>query len=99
MITQEQIRATIERAEKQIEEMKELLNTMDMEQGRAPKAEPYWVVDDDGTIGKCIEEGHYMDDSHYESGNYYLTPGGALRAEKQMRKAAAVRSGSRRRTA
>ena len=74
MITQEQIKATIERAEKQIEEMKELLKTVEAEQGRAPKGEPYWIVDSDGTIEKCKEDEHSVDDLYFESGNYYPTP-------------------------
>ena len=87
MITQEQIKATIERAEKQIEEMKELLKTVEAEQGsrRVEVGEIYWFVDDKGQICSTKEEYSYADNYRYESGNYYLSPEDAERAEKQIR--------------
>ena len=87
MITQEQIKATIERAEKQIEEMKELLKTVEAEQGsrRVEVGEIYWFVDDKGQICSTKERYSYADNYRYESGNYYLSPEDAERAEKQIR--------------
>ena len=65
--------------------MKELLKTVEAEQGRAPKGEPYWIVDSDGTIEKYKEDEHSVDDLYFELGNYYPTPEDANRAEKQIR--------------
>lgn len=89
MITQEQIKATIERAEKQKQELQELINSLSTgevkQDGRARHGELYGYIDDIGQICSKIESGSFHDEYRYEIGNYYLTPEDANRAEVQIR--------------
>lgn len=85
MITQEQIKATIERAEKQIEEMKQLLNTVDAEQEGRKEGQKYWYATSCGDVRMTNNSEFQSDDEMYECGNYYLTSEDANRAEKQIR--------------
>ena len=85
MLTAEEIRNVIEKAEKQIEELQALLSTVEMEPGRVARSERYWYISDIGMLRFTTDERSDFDDYHYERGNYYLTKEDASRAEKQIR--------------
>ena len=88
MLTAEVIRNVIQKAEKQIEELQQLidsLNAVEMEPGRVAKSERYWYISDVGMIRFTTDERSDSDDYRYECGNYYLTEEDAERAEKQIR--------------
>ena len=88
MLTVEEIKGIIEQAEKQKQELQELidsLSTMEVEPGRVPKSERYWYISDVGMIRFTTDERCDSDDYRYECGNYYLTEEDAIRAEKQIR--------------
>ena len=88
MLTVEEIKGIIEQAEKQKQELQEViesLKAMEAERGRAAKSENYWYVDNVGLISAEIESGSLLDDHRFDTGNYYLTKEDAIRAEKQIR--------------
>ena len=88
MLTVEEIKGIIEQAEKQKQELQELidsLNTMEAERGRVAKGEHYWCISNVGMLRFITDERSDFDDYHYERGNYYLTKEDAERAEKQIR--------------
>ena len=87
-MTVEEIKGIIEQAEKQKQELQELidsLSTMEVERGRAAKSERYWCISDVGMIRSTTDERCDADDCRYECGNYYPTEEDAIRAEKQIR--------------
>ena len=84
MLTAEEIRNVIEKAEKQIEELQALLSTVEMEPGRVAKGENYWCISNVGMLRFITDERSDFDDYHYECGNYYLTKEDAIRAKKQI---------------
>ena len=87
MLTAEEIKGIIEQAEKQKQELQELidsLSTMEVEPGRAAKSERYWYISDVGMIWSPTDERCDSDVYCYECGNYYLTEEDAIRAEKQI---------------
>ena len=86
-LTVEEIKSVIEKAEKQKQELQELidsLSTMEVEPGRAAKSERYWYISDVGMIWFTIDERSNTDDYHYGCGNYYLTKQDASRSKKQI---------------
>ena len=89
MLTVEEIKGIIEQAEKQKQELQELidsLSTMEVEpEGRRRNGERYFIVEADGNIESASETGHEFDTTMHEIGNYYLTKEDAERAEKQIR--------------
>ena len=85
MLTAEEIRNVIEKAEKQIEELQALLSTVEVKPGRAAKSERYWYISDVGMIRFTTDERSDIDDYRYECGNYYLTQEDGIRAKKQIR--------------
>ena len=88
MLTVEEIKGIIEQAEKQKQELQELidsLSTMEVEPGRAEYGGLYWYIDDIDQIVSCTECNSLSDNYRYEIGNYYLTPEDAEKAEKQIR--------------
>lgn len=88
MLTVEEIKGIIEQAEKQKQELQELidsLSTMEVEPGRVAKSERYWYINDAGMIRFTIDERCDSDNYRYECGNYYPTEEDAIRAEKQIR--------------
>ena len=85
MLTAEEIRNVIEKAEKQIEELQALLSTVEVEPGRAAKSERYWYISDVSMVRFTTDERCAIHDYRYECGNYYLTEEDAIRAEKQIR--------------
>jgi hypothetical protein len=89
MLTVEEIKGIIEQAEKQKQELQELidsLSTMEVEpEGRRRNGERYFIVEADGNIESASETGHEFDTTMHEIGNYYLTETDAIRAEKQIR--------------
>ena len=88
MLTVEEIKGIIEQAEKQKQELQELidsLSTMEVEPGRVAKSERYWCISDVGMIRSTTDERCDSDDYRYECGNYYPTEEDAIRAEKQIR--------------
>ena len=84
MLTAEEIRNVIEKAEKQIEELQALLSTVEVEPGRVAKSERYWYISDVGMVRFTTDERCDSEDYRYECGNYYLTEEDASRAEKQI---------------
>ena len=89
MLTVEEIKGIIEQAEKQKQELQELidsLSTMEVEPGdRQAKGGIYYYLDDVGYVELNKELLDEFDDELYEAGNYYLTKEDAIRAEKQIR--------------
>ena len=89
MLTVEEIKGIIEQAEKQKQELQELidsLSTMEVEPGdRQAKGGIYYYLDDVGYVELNKELLDESDDELYEAGNYYLTKEDAIRAEKQIR--------------
>ena len=88
MLTVEEIKGIIEQAEKQKQELQELidsLSTMEVEPGRVAKSEHYWCISNVGMLRFITDERSDFDDYHYERGNYYLPKEDAERAEKQIR--------------
>lgn len=88
MITQEQIKATIERAEKQKQELQELidsLNSMEVEpEGRQEKGQFYWYIDNSGLISTDVETGDAIDDKRFDTGNYYLSKKEMVKTEQRV---------------
>ena len=87
MMTVEEIKGIIEQAEKQKQELQELidsLSTMEVEPGRVAKGERYWYISDVGMIRFTTDERCDSDDYRYECGNYYLTEEDASRSKKQI---------------
>ena len=84
MLTAEEIKNVIARAEKQIEELQALLSTVEMEPGRVEYGQIYYYVDTAGGVDFAKELSDEIDDGLYECGNYYLTETDASRAEKQI---------------
>jgi hypothetical protein len=87
MLTVEEIKGIIEQAEKQKQELQELidsLSTMEVEPGRAAKSERYWYISDVGMLRFTTDERCVSDDYRYECGNYYLTEEDASRSKKQI---------------
>lgn len=88
MITQEQIKATIERAEKQKQELQELIDSlasMEVEQeGRQEKGQFYWYIDNSGLISTDVETGDAIDDKRFDTGNYYLSKKEMLKTEQRV---------------
>ena len=87
MLTAQEIKNVIEKAEKQKQELQELidsLNTMEVEPGRAAESERYWYISDVGMKRFTTDERRYYDDYRYECGNYYLTEEDASRSKKQI---------------
>lgn len=88
MNRQEQIRATIENAEKQMQRLQELidsLNTVEVKQeGRAEKGEIYWYINNSGAISSEIESGSLLDNRRFDTGNYYLSKKEMVKAEKKV---------------
>ena len=87
-LTVEEIKSVIEKAEKQKQELQELidsLSTMEVEPGRVAKSERYWCISNVGMLRFITDERSDFDDCNYERGNYYLTKEDAERAEKQIR--------------
>ena len=89
MLTVEEIKGIIEQAEKQKQELQELidsLSTMEVELGdRQAKGEIYYYLDDVGYVELNKELFDEIDDDLHGCGNYYLTKEDAIRAEKQIR--------------
>ena len=56
MLTAEEIRNVIEKAEKQIEELQALLSTVEMEPGRVAKGERYWYISDVSMVRFTTDE-------------------------------------------
>ena len=86
-LTVEEIKSVIEKAEKQKQELQQLidsLSTMEVEPGRAAKSERYWYISDVGMVRFTTDERCAIHDYRYECGNYYLTETDAIRAEKQI---------------
>ncbi len=87
MLTVEEIKGIIEQAEKQKQELQELidsLGTMEVEPGRVAKSERYWYINDVGMIRFTTDERCDSDVYRYECGNYYPTEEDAIRAKKQI---------------
>ncbi len=85
MLTAEEIRNVIEKAEKHIEELQALLSTVEVEQeGRAKQGETYYYLDTAGGIDFAKELFDEIDDDLHGCGNYYLTKEDAIRAKKQI---------------
>ena len=87
MLTVEEIKGIIEQAEKQKQELQELidsLSTMEVEPGRAVESERYWYISDVGMIRFTTDARSDTDDYRYECGNYYLTEKDASRSKKQI---------------
>ena len=87
MLTVEEIKGIIEQAEKQKQELQQLidsLSTMEAERGRAAKSERYWYVSHVGMLRFTTDERSDSDDYRYECGNYYLTEEDASRSKKQI---------------
>ena len=87
-MTVEEIKGIIEQAEKQKQELQELidsLSTMEVEPGRAAKSERYWYISDVSMVRFTTDERCAIHDYCYECGNYYPTEEDAIRAEKQIR--------------
>lgn len=88
-LTVEEIKSVIEKAEKQKQELQQLidsLSTMEVEPGdRQAKGGIYYYLDDVGYVELNKELLDEFDDELYEAGNYYLTKEDAIRAEKQIR--------------
>lgn len=87
MLTIEEFKGIIEQAEKQKQELQELidsLSTMEVERGRAAKSERYWCISDVGMIRSTTDERSDSDDCRYECGNYYPTEEDAIRSKKQI---------------
>lgn len=85
MLTAEEIKNVIEKAEKKIEELQALLSTVEAEPGRVAKSERYWYISALGTACVTTDNEIEADDELYEYGNYYPTKEDAFRAEKQIR--------------
>ena len=88
MLTAQEIKNVIKKAEKQKQELQELidsLSTMEVEPGRAAKSERYWYISDVSMVRFTTDERCAIHDYHYECGNYYPTEEDAIRAEKQIR--------------
>ena len=89
MLTVEEIKGIIEQAEKQKQELQELidsLSTMEVEPGdRQAKGEIYYYLDDVGMIRFTTDERCDSDDYRYEFGNYYPTEEDVIRSKKQIR--------------
>ena len=86
-LTVEEIKSVIEKAEKQKQELQQLidsLSTMEVEPGRAAKSERYWYISYVG-MRFTTDERSDIDDYRYECGNYYLTQEDGIRAKKQIR--------------
>lgn len=88
MITQEQIKATIERAEKQKQELQELINSLSTvevkQEGRQEKGEIYWYINNLGAISSEIESGSSLDEHRFDTGNYYLSKKEMVKTEKKV---------------
>ena len=87
MLTAQEIKNVIEKAEKQKQELQQLidsLNTMEAEPGRVAKGEHYWCISNVGMLRFITDERSDFDDYHYECGNYYLTKEDASRSKKQI---------------
>ena len=87
MLTVEEIKGIIEQAEKQKQELQELidsLSTMEVEPGRAAKSERYWYISDVGMVRFTTDARSDTDDYRYECGNYYPTEEDASRSKKQI---------------
>lgn len=87
-MTVEEIKGIIEQAEKQKQELQELidsLNAVEAERGRAAKSERYWYISNVGMLRFTTDERSDSDDYRYECGNYYLTEEDASRSKKQIR--------------
>ena len=85
-LTVEEIKGIIEQAEKQKQELQELidsLSTMEVEPGRVAKGERYWCISNVGILRFITDERSDFDDYHYGCGNYYLTKQDASRSKKQ----------------
>ena len=85
-LTVEEIKSVIEKAEKQKQELQQLidsLSTMEVEPGRAAKSERYWYISYVG-MRFTTDERSDIDDYRYECGNYYPTKEDAIRAKKQI---------------
>ena len=88
MLTAQEIKNVIEKTEKQIEELQELidsLNIVEVEPYVSKKGQIYWYIDSISKICSKIESVSLPDEYRYEIGNYYLTKEDAIRAEKQIR--------------
>ena len=88
MLTAQEIKNAIEKAEKQKQGLQDLidsLNTMEVEPGRVAKSERYWYISDVGMVRFTTDVRSDIDDYRYECGNYYLTQEDGIRAEKQIR--------------
>ena len=86
MLTAQEIKSAIEKAEKQKQELQELidsLSTMDVEPGRAEHGEDYWYTDNAGLISTEIESGSSLDEHRYNNGNYYLSSREMRKTEKK----------------
>ena len=73
MLTAQEIKNAIEKAEKQKQELQELidsLNTVEAEPGRAECGQVYWYISDVGMLWSAIDERCYSDGYRYECGNY-----------------------------
>ena len=89
MLTVEEIKGIIEQAEKQKQELQELidsLSTMEVEpDDRQKKGEIYYYIGDIGQIMSATECNSLSDNYRYEIGNYYLTPEDAEKAERRIK--------------
>ena len=89
MLTVEEIKGIIEQAEKQKQELQELidsLSTVEAEQNSRAKHDGlYWYIGDIGQIMSATECNSLSDNYRYEIGNYYLTPEDAEKAEKRIK--------------
>ena len=86
-LTVEEIKSVIEKAEKQKQELQQLidsLSTMEVEPGRAAKSERYWYISDVSMVRFTTDERCAIHDYRYECGNYYLTEEDASRSKKQI---------------
>ena len=87
MLTAQEIKNVIKKAEKQKQELQELidsLSTMEVEPGRVAKSERYWCISNVGILRFITDERSDFDDYNYECGNYYPTKEDAIRAKKQI---------------
>lgn len=95
MITQEQIKIIIEKAESQKQELQELINSLTLieseQKDKVSFDEEYWYVDNISTTIRAIQkdnqwdEMRYRDEMRYNAGNYFTTKSEGIKDEKEVR--------------
>ena len=89
MITQEQIKIIIEKAESQKQELQELINSLTLieseQEGKVRFDEEYWYVDNISTTIRAIQKDNQWDEMRYNAGNYFTTKSEGIKDEKEVR--------------